>query len=1063
MGSRLRDKPKQLFEVFVEIAKSERDDEAPFILQQYPPGFDDKEALTMIPKFAFPCKTEVSTVDHFSFVLTDLDGLFRFGYCRHGTGHQTCLCIVSWLPWYEIFYKLLDLIADITNKSENNNVMTLLEKTYNQDVPAPKLPVTIVANENKQLICMFVFLQQMFSFTTPDPNELPSITSNRNLKEYYSAVDHDNMMKIFASMLHERRIYMTSKKLSRLTACIHAAEALLYPMHWQHLYIPILPSHLIDYISAPMPYLIGVHKNLLEKLTINRVDVGDAVVVDLDSNTVESAYDDLGDLPDDVSNFLKKKLKKDAKHSMMNSGDAISRAFLQAIVRLIGGYRDALKFRPGEAITFDPEAFVQSRSSQSTQLFLEGMLSLQIFQQFIRGRLELLETGRGYTDIFDEEAYRYADKLNNQPKYSKFFNSAKKSGTKSIMKAAPMMSTAVQSITEQGRKAMSGFKTKISGFTEPEEKKGNDFRVSGGLVHSKPLRQTSAYQPSVRATRVNPSMDIPPRPPPPNKSQSRPETTKVHLGEPSHDDSHLRLSYHTPDVSLMGDREIQAAIYRSASAEMLPNHYKEGSSGSCSTQSSDSIEGSEFQFDRFANSDEDSESIRSDQSKPQEPNNTADKLIRPQQDKLIRTSIKSNSSDVQPVPPPRGKRNTKSSPLPSPASSPAIEPRSSIQTPPKPLPRQSSLSKAVKEETTPPKAEVHETPLIKFDSTESETTDSDIFDPLGSPKPKQGETTLVSLEGSDAEDKDSVDMRSWQRNQGSRVSLTRQKAFRRDSPAAPLRSGYKDDDLDIITPRKDSTTEFFDPLSDSNKLDESSDTVGSLAVKMDPLSSHSPRRESSDLLMQEWSVASLTKGPNVILPVGLIPTRISQPSNPFHSRQAYNMPLVHQSLPSNNAFHAQQQARSVSMAHQGQMAPLSSPQHAFQRVSLPVMSTVPHNQNPGKLPTKSYAPYSVPQSSLPLQNRAVGNLSASPHHGGVPVGQTMTPQPLSAKNSPTVSPCASRSSTPAVSSSKQSALFGDLLDIDFGGSQKKPKDSVTEDKPSIDKTPPQQSKWETFD
>lgn len=46
-----------------------------------------------------------------------------------------------------------------------------------------------------------------------------------------------------------------------------------------------------------------------------------------------------------------------------------------------GGYRDALKFRPGEPITFDPEAFVHSRPSQSTQAFLEGMLTLQIFQQ----------------------------------------------------------------------------------------------------------------------------------------------------------------------------------------------------------------------------------------------------------------------------------------------------------------------------------------------------------------------------------------------------------------------------------------------------------------------------------------------------------------------------------------------------------------------------------------------------------------------------------------------------------------------------------------------------------
>ena len=33
-------------------------------------------------------------------------------------------------------------------------------------------------------------------------------------------------------MLHERRIVVTSKKLSRVTAVVHAAASLLYPMFW---------------------------------------------------------------------------------------------------------------------------------------------------------------------------------------------------------------------------------------------------------------------------------------------------------------------------------------------------------------------------------------------------------------------------------------------------------------------------------------------------------------------------------------------------------------------------------------------------------------------------------------------------------------------------------------------------------------------------------------------------------------------------------------------------------------------------------------------------------------
>ena len=65
-------------------------------------------------------------------------------------------------------------------------------------------------------------------------------------------------------MLHERRVMIKSTRLSRLTGCVQAANSLLYPMQWQHIYIPILPKQLIEYLNAPMPFLIGVPAALLE-------------------------------------------------------------------------------------------------------------------------------------------------------------------------------------------------------------------------------------------------------------------------------------------------------------------------------------------------------------------------------------------------------------------------------------------------------------------------------------------------------------------------------------------------------------------------------------------------------------------------------------------------------------------------------------------------------------------------------------------------------------------------------------------------------------------------------
>lgn len=84
------------------------------------------------------------------------------------------------------------------------------------------------------------------------------------MTEYYNAVETNNMMIIFASMLYERRIIFTSKRLTRLSACVQSANDVIYPMIWQHIFIPVLPMALIDYLLAPMPFLIGVPHEVLK-------------------------------------------------------------------------------------------------------------------------------------------------------------------------------------------------------------------------------------------------------------------------------------------------------------------------------------------------------------------------------------------------------------------------------------------------------------------------------------------------------------------------------------------------------------------------------------------------------------------------------------------------------------------------------------------------------------------------------------------------------------------------------------------------------------------------------
>ncbi|XP_015422589.1 PREDICTED: DENN domain-containing protein 1A isoform X2 [Myotis davidii] len=220
------------------------------------------------------------------------------------------------------------------------------------------------------------------------------------------------MLHLYASMLYERRILIICSKLSTLTACIHGSAAMLYPMFWQHVYIPVLPPHLLDYCCAPMPYLIGIHLSLMEK--VRNMALDDVVILNVDTNTLETPFDDLQSLPNDVISSLKSRLKKVST----TTGDGVARAFLKAQAAFFGSYRNALKIEPGEPITFCEEAFVSHYRSGAMRQFLQNATQLQLFKQFIDGRLDLLNSGEGFSDVFEEEInmgeYAGSDRLYHQ-------------------------------------------------------------------------------------------------------------------------------------------------------------------------------------------------------------------------------------------------------------------------------------------------------------------------------------------------------------------------------------------------------------------------------------------------------------------------------------------------------------------------------------------------------------------------------------------------------------------------------------------------------------------------
>ncbi|CAK7291503.1 DENN domain-containing protein 1A [Vulpes lagopus] len=395
--------PETTFEVYVEVAYPRTGGTLsdPEVQRQFPEDYSDQEVLQTLTKFCFPFYVDSLTVSqvgqNFTFVLTDIDSKQRFGFCRLSSGAKSCFCILSYLPWFEVFYKLLNILADYTAKGQENQWNELLETLHRLPIPDPGVSVHLSVHSY---------------FTVPDTRELPSIPENRNLTEYFVAVDVNNMLHLYASMLYERRILIVCSKLSTLTACIHGSAAMLYPMFWQHVYIPVLPPHLLDYCCAPMPYLIGIHLSLMEK--VRNMALDDVVILNVDTNTLETPFDDLQSLPNDVISSLKNRLKKVST----TTGDGVARAFLKAQAAFFGSYRDALKIEPEEPITFCEEAFVSHYRSGAMRQFLQNATQLQLFKQFIDGRLDLLNSGEGFSDVFEEEIsmgeYAGSDKLYHQ-------------------------------------------------------------------------------------------------------------------------------------------------------------------------------------------------------------------------------------------------------------------------------------------------------------------------------------------------------------------------------------------------------------------------------------------------------------------------------------------------------------------------------------------------------------------------------------------------------------------------------------------------------------------------
>ncbi|KAG8450851.1 hypothetical protein GDO86_003207 [Hymenochirus boettgeri] len=224
------------------------------------------------------------------------------------------------------------------------------------------------------------------------------------------------IIKVFASLLLERRVIFVADNLSTLSKCAHAVLAMLYPFTWQHTYIPVLPASMIDIVCSPTPFLIGILPCSLPLLS--DLPIEEVLIVDLCANKfLRTLSDEDNILPHKLQAALIQILEQ-RDHIMLKEhhfpeeevtlNSLVSEAFVWFFVEIVGHYSLYMYVNEKGERVFPRDPFRKSHNSKSIRQFLDIFMETQMFAGFTQDR-ELRKSG--VKGLFEVRACEYLKTL----------------------------------------------------------------------------------------------------------------------------------------------------------------------------------------------------------------------------------------------------------------------------------------------------------------------------------------------------------------------------------------------------------------------------------------------------------------------------------------------------------------------------------------------------------------------------------------------------------------------------------------------------------------------------
>ncbi|XP_068622163.1 uncharacterized protein [Battus philenor] len=207
------------------------------------------------------------------------------------------------------------------------------------------------------------------------------------------------VIKVFSSLLLERKVVIMGNQLSVVSSCLEALQSALYPFVWQQPLISSIPAEIQrDVLEAPLPILAGALCGDTD-LDPSGILFEEGMLIDLTHPNKVLFYqgDESTILPTSSYKTLKTSLQmesikqKDKHEDTKTRNVMISEAFLRFFVDILGDFWRffvSREMKDGDmgknGVVFDKEAFVKSASSKQNQYFLEWFAETAMFNHFVQ-------------------------------------------------------------------------------------------------------------------------------------------------------------------------------------------------------------------------------------------------------------------------------------------------------------------------------------------------------------------------------------------------------------------------------------------------------------------------------------------------------------------------------------------------------------------------------------------------------------------------------------------------------------------------------------------------------